>query len=304
MKNLFRYFICLSAILFIPLALSGQPDTVTSGHPFKISIPVWVWIAGGTLLGFIAGAALIYIFTRAKIFSILSNEKRKYLNNLNYDSEQTLFVRKFFSHIGIVAMLKKSKDDKSEIILKKNLEIRELKERNEDLRAEYAQKEKALKNRQVINESPLSPGAPQASQPVRPGAPQASQPVRPEAPQASQPVRPEAVPPVKTGIFFTIPESDGTFKSVNAKSVQEIDCYYKIEPDKNGQYGRLYFISGNYDMRALDNIDYYLNPVCEIQNIINRTNARKIVMTATGVVVRRGDHWKVEESNKVKIKLV
>jgi hypothetical protein len=282
MKNLFRYSICLSAIIFIPLALSGQPDTVTSGQLFKISIPVWVWIAGGTLLGFIAGAALTYIYSRVKIFSILSNEKRKYLNNLNYESEQTLFVRKFFSHIGIVAMLKKSKDDKSEIILKKNLEIRELKERNEDLRAEYAQKEKALKNRQAINESPLSPGTP----------------------QASQPVRPEPVPPVKTGIFFTIPESDGTFKSVNAKSVQEIDCYYKIEPDKSGQYGKLYFISGNYDMRALDNIDYYLNPVCEIQNIINRTNARKIVMTATGVVVRRGDHWKVEENNKVKIKLV
>jgi len=297
MKNLFRYFICLSALLFIPLVLSGQPDTVTSGQPFKISIPVWVWIAGGTLLGFIAGAALIYIYSRAKILSILSNEKRKYLNDLNYDSEQTLFVRKFFSYVAIVAMLKKSKDNKSEIILQKNLELRELKERNEDLRAEYAQKEKALKNRQVINENPLSPGATPVSQ-------QASQPVRPEAPHASQPLRPEAVPPVKTEIFFTIPESDGTFKSVNAKSVQEIDCYYKIEPDKGGQYGRLYFISGNYDMRALDNIDYYLNPVCEIQNIINRTNARKIVMTATGVVIRRGDHWKVEESNKVKIKLV
>jgi hypothetical protein len=290
MKNLFRYFICLSVILFIPLALSGQPDTVTSGQVGKINIPGWVWIAGGTLLGFIAGAALIYIYSRVKIFSILRNEKRKYLNDLNYDSEQTLFVRKCFSYAGIVAMLKKSKDEKSEIILKKNLELRELKERNEDLRAEYAQKEKALKNRQVINESPLTPGAPPDSRPV-------SQP-------ASQPVRPEAVPPVKTEIFFTIPESDGTFKSVNAKSVQEIDCYYKIEPDKSGQYGRLYFISGNYDMRALDNIDYYLNPVCEIQNIINRTNARKIVMTATGVVVRRGDHWKVEESNKVKIKLV
>jgi len=293
MKNLVRYFICLSVILFIPLALSGQPDTVTSGQAGKFDIPGWVWIAGGTLLGFIAGALLIYLFTREMIFSILSNEKRKYLKDLNYDGEQTLFVRKFFSHIGIVAMLKKSKDEKSEIILKKNLEVHELKERNEDLRAEYAQKEKAMKNRQVIIESPLSPGAPQASQPVRPGAP-----------QASQPVRPETVPPVKTEIFFTIPESDGTFKSVNAKSVQEIDCYYKIEPDKSGQYGKLYFISGNYDMRALDNIDYYLNPVCEIQNIINRTNARKIVMTATGVVVRRGDDWKVEESNKVKIKLV
>ena len=297
MKNLFRYFICLSVILFIPLALSGQPDTVTSGQPFKISIPGWVWIAGGTLLGFIAGAALIYIYSRAKIFSILSNEKRKYIKDLNGDSGQTLFVRTFFSYVGVVAILKKSKDEKSEIINKKNLELRALKERNEDLRAEYAQKEKALKTRQVISENPLSPGAPLVSQ-------QAGQPGRPEAPQASQPARPEPVPPVKTEIFFTIPESDGTFKSVNAKSVQEIDCYYKIEPDKSGQYGRLYFIPGNYDMRALDNIDYYLNPVCEIQNIINRTNARKIVMTATGVVIRRGDHWKVEENNKVKIKLV
>lgn len=304
MKNLFRYFICLSVILFIPLALSGQPDTVTSGQAGKFDIPGWVWIAGGTLLGFIAGAALIYIYSRAKIFSILSNEKRKYIKDLNGDSEQTLCVRKFFSYVGVVAMLKKSKDEKSEIINKKNQEVRALKERNEDLRAEYAQKEKALKNRQVSNESSLSPGTLPENQPVRPGAPRENQPARPGAPHASQPVRPEAVPPVKTEIFFTIPESDGTFKSVNAKSVQEIDCYYKIEPDKSGQYGKLYFIPGNYDMRALENIDYYLNPVCEIQNIINRTNARKIEMTATGVVVRRTDHWKVEESNKVKIKLV
>jgi len=270
------------------------------------SIPGWAWIAGGTLLGFIAGALLIYIFTRAKIFSILSNEKRKYLRDLKYDSEQPLLVKKLFSHIGIVAMLKKSKDEKTDIINTKNFELRELKERNEDLRAEYAQK--VMKTRQVINEIPLSPGASpvsnQGGQPARTESPQGGQPARTEAPQASQQNRQEPAPSVKTEIFFTIPESDGTFKTVNARSVQEIDCYYKIEPDKTGQYGKLYFISGNYDMRALDNIDYYLNPVCEIQNIINRTNARKIVMTATGVVVRRGDHWKVEESNKVKIKLV
>lgn len=317
MKILFRYLICLSVILFIPLALSGQPDTVTSGQAGKFDIPGWVWIAGGTLLGSIAGALLIYLFTRARIFSILRNEKKKYLKDLQFDSEQPLFMRKFFSHIGIVAMLKKSKDEKSEIILKKNLELRELKERNEDLRAEYAQK--VLKYRQVINENPLSPGAPpfsdQDGQPVRQGAPLAGQPGRTDAPRGGQPLSPgtphesqpgrtEPGPPVKTEIFFTIPESDGTFKTVNARSFQEIDCYYKIEPDKNGQYGKLSFISGNYDMRALDNIDYYLNPVCEIQNIINRTNARKIVMTAPGVVIRRGDHWKVEENSKVKIKLV
>jgi hypothetical protein len=108
----------------------------------------------------------------------------------------------------------------------------------------------------------------------------------------------------KTEIYFTIPEGDGSFKTVNARNGQDVDCFYKIVPDKSGQRGKLYFIPGDYDLRALDNIDYYLNPVCEIQNISDRAYARKISMTDPGSVIKRGDIWKIEENNKVKIKLV
>ena len=108
----------------------------------------------------------------------------------------------------------------------------------------------------------------------------------------------------KIEFFFTIPENDGSFKAANAKNNKEIDCFYKIELEKRGQTGKLEFISGDYDLRALDNIDYYLNPVCEIQNIADRKNARKIQLISHGTIIKSGDNWKIDEKNKVKIKLV
>jgi len=57
-------------------------------------------------------------------------------------------------------------------------------------------------------------------------------------------------------------------------------------------------------MRALDNIDYYLNPVCDIINISERMNARKISVINSGIVLKIGASWKIEANNKVKIKLI
>jgi ABC-type multidrug transport system ATPase subunit len=104
--------------------------------------------------------------------------------------------------------------------------------------------------------------------------------------------------------FFTIPENDGSFKAINAKHAKEVESYYKIEMDNNNQTGKLHFISGEYDLRALDNIDYYLNPVCEIDNITERTHARKIIMLNPGTVLLSGDCWKIDVNNKVKIRLI
>jgi hypothetical protein len=315
MKEGLRYFFCLSVLFFIPLVLFCRPgcsdlsserlaacyvsvkgpattvetmqqpekksEAVSAGPNTGSNIPGWVWIAGGALLGFIAGAALIYLYSRYKVYSILKTERRKYLGDLRNDREQDPLVREFFGYLGIVAMLKKSKDDKSETINIKNIEIRQLKEQNEDLLTEIEQKEKALTVQKVNAEKRAE-----------------------EEYVARQPGKPDEVSGKKTDIYFTIPESDGSFKSANARNVQEIDCFYKIEPDKSGLKGRLYFLSGKYDLRALDNIDYYLNPVCEIQNITDRTNARKILMTDPGLVIKRGDIWKIEDNNKVKIKLV
>ncbi|KAA6338481.1 hypothetical protein EZS27_013520 [termite gut metagenome] len=101
-------------------------------------------------------------------------------------------------------------------------------------------------------------------------------------------------------IYFDIPKTDGSFK--NPKTQQGNDTFYKIELDDSKQIGKLFFISG-YDLRALDNIDYYLNPVCEIQNIEDRIGAKRIKMVKTGtVILLNGDSWKIKE--KVKIKLI
>ena len=108
----------------------------------------------------------------------------------------------------------------------------------------------------------------------------------------------------QTEIYFTIPENDGSFKTTNGKNVKGIDCFYKIELDKDVRKGKLHFISGDYDLRALDNIDYYLNPVCEIENISERKHSRKIKMVNPGTVLLSSDCWKIDIKNKVKIKLI
>jgi len=310
MKDLLKYFIYLSFLFFIPLNLLSQTgvrdslvdsdsalihhvvpaDTIqvaeiktetTSVEPLKEKIiPVWMWITLGFLLGSIAGGLLIYQYSRSKIYSILATEKHKYLDDLK--QERDLLLRKFFKYIGIVALLKHSKDEKKNAIDNYVKEIVQLKKQNEQLKTENEQKEKLIADQKFTACNQVS-----ARDYID-----------------RQPEKSYGTADNKMEIFFTIPEGDGSFKTVNAKHNQDIDCFYRIIPDKGGQKGKLYFISGDYDLRALDNIDYYLNPVCEIQNITDRTFARKILMTDPGSVIKRGDIWKIEENNKVKIKLV
>ena len=234
----------------------------------------------GFLPGVIAGGFLIYQYSKSRIYSILTNEKYKYFDDLKQDTGQNLLLRKYFRYIGIVAKLKQSKDQKKDIIENNNMEIGQLKRQNEKLKTENERNEKALAEQKITADNLASHRDRFNGDPGK------------------------SFRNNKTEIYFTIPEGDGSFKTVNARNGQDIDCFYKIVPDKGGQKGKLYFIPGDYDLRALDNIDYYLNPVCEIQNISDRTYARKISMTDPGSVIRRGDIWIVEENNKVKIKLV
>ena len=321
MKDRFKYFIYVSVLIFIPRVLFSQTDikdsTMVPDYPHqkgipgmvyasvgdspkmlikavikteakpaepsgKKTIPVWLWIVIGFLPGFLAGSILIYQYSRSKIYSILVTEKYKYLDNLKQDTSQNLFLRKCFKYVGIVAILKISKDEKKYAIGNSNKEIIQLKNQNEKLRSEIEQKEKIIIDYKITANSQTS------AREYYDGHPGKS----------------HGISDAKPEIFFTIPESDGSFKSSNAKNGQDIDCFYKIVPDKSDQKGKLYFVSGDYDLRALDNIDYYLNPVCEIQNITDRTFARKILMTDPGIVVKRGDYWKIEDNCKVKIKLV
>jgi len=227
------------------------------------------------LVGLIAGGLLIIMYSKDRIYSILSTERNVYSESLiKYGEKKYLF-----KYIGIVAKLKERKDDKKKEICNLKNEINQLKSEIEKANNKYDGSGKELidtKDDETLEKKTVS-----------------------------NVTEWEVVTEIDSTetIYFTIPESDGSFKIINGKKSKELDCFYKIETDKNNQKGRLFFISGDYDLRALDNIDYYLNPVCEIENISDRSHAKEIIMIKNGTVVFSGDNWNIDAKNKVKIKL-
>jgi hypothetical protein len=242
----------------------------------------WIWGLSGLLLGMIAGGIGIFLYSRYSIYSILETEKKKYLKDLEKDTKNNPVHREIFKYIGIVGILKKRKNDKQEQLIAKNNTIAELMVQNDELFKDVEQLKKRLINLKMNKEIQTSEGEEIYG-------------------RLHEPVKKNENP---SEIFFTIPENDGSFRFINAKFTKGVDCFYKIIPDKSDQKGALHYLSGEYDLRALENIDYYLNPVCEIQNISGRTFAKRIVMTEAGQVIRRNDSWLIDENRKVKVKLV
>lgn len=180
----------------------------------------WMWIVIGFLPGVIAGGILIYLYSRSRIYSILAAEKYKYLNDLKNDTGQHLLVRKYFKYIGVVAKLKKSKDQKKDIIENNNRETGYLKRLNEKLTKENERMEEIVTEMKITAEEQASARDSFDREPGR------------------------SFRNNKTEIYFTIPEVDGSFKTLNARNGQDIDCFYKIVPDKSGQKGEALFYLG------------------------------------------------------------
>lgn len=242
----------------------------------------WIWGPAGFLLGLTAGSVAVFLYSRYSIYSILETEKKKYLKDLERDTKNNPLHREVFKYIGIVGILKKRKNEKQDMLIAKNNTIAELTIQNDELFADVEQLRKRLINLKGNKENQISTG-------------EGSQTRSPDTALKSE---------NSSELFFTIPESDGSFRIFNAKFTKGVDCFYKIIPDKGDQKGVLHYLSGDYDLRALENIDYYLNPVCEIRNISGRTFAKRIVMTEPGRVIKRNDSWQIEENGKVKVKLV
>ena len=110
----------------------------------SVNLLVFFFIPMGFLLGLIAGAVIIYLYSGSKIFSILTTEKHKYLDDLQKDTKLDPMLREVFKYIGIVAILKHSKDEKKKEIENYAKGIVQLEKQNEKLIKEIEQKEKAL----------------------------------------------------------------------------------------------------------------------------------------------------------------
>lgn len=108
----------------------------------------------------------------------------------------------------------------------------------------------------------------------------------------------------QTGLFFTIPDSEGKFEVSDGKSDNDGSCFYQIENKPNSNQALLTYISNEKDKRAIENIENYLLPVCEIENFSDRRIASKVLMKEPGIVNFKRDSWVIDTNHKVKIKLV
>lgn len=270
----------LSIDLQSPEVISESNDSQNENIILEIGIYVLLFI-----FGIIIGALLVYFYTKKQIYSILSDEKSTYIKKLN--QEEYSYV---FKYIGLVYILYSNKNDyKSKFVnLQQKLKEVQSKTNGEQIKSQNSNRKSDLDI--GLKESKLAYDDIVVEQEYVPNN------------VIEWKVDQEMI---QTNIlYFSIPEADGSFKIVNGKTVKELDCFYKIEIDKNNQKGKLFFISSEFDSRALDNIDYYLNPVCEIENISNRTYAKKINVVDFGTVVLNGDTWKIESNKKLKIRLI
>lgn len=105
-------------------------------------------------------------------------------------------------------------------------------------------------------------------------------------------------------LFFSIPENDGKFIIKKGEQTNDGFKYYKIVSQISSDEGDLFYISGTQDKRAINRLDSYLKPVCDIENITNAESASKIEMIKKGKVIKSDDSWVIDPKNKVKIKLV
>lgn len=289
MKKEIKYSI---SIFFLLVSISDLYALPTQKVPQNDKIETLILFGSIIfLVGALIGAFLIYFYSQQSIYKILSNEKCEYIDNLRNYNERFLFT-----YIDLFAILKKSKDDckfktsqYSNSGFQKSNNSFQLEKLNNEIEELKIQKQKLLEENiqlgNLIDKKNYQSIEPQST--------------KTEIEQKSS----DEVQLTNVK-YFTIPENDGSFKIASGKNNRETDCFYKIEVDKNGQKGELHFISGDYDSRALDNIDCYLNPVCEIENITERIHARKIQMKESGNVIMSSDSWKIDIDHKVKIKFI
>ena len=108
----------------------------------------------------------------------------------------------------------------------------------------------------------------------------------------------------KRKLFFSMPESDGRFIINNGEPSNDGRKYFRIEYIEGSETGELYYISGDRDKKAINRLDSYLKPACDIDNITNADSATNIESMNPGKVSLINDSWVIDSNNKAQIKLL
>jgi len=237
----------------------------------------WIKYFGIFMLGLLLGGSLVFFISKRKIYSILDFEKDKYLHDLRLSGKNFIF-----KYIGLFYILKQRKidyknkldsksGDKTDVLLKEQIETLrnenlKLKQKNDTLTKQIKSVEEKKSTRKEWDI---------------------------EEPQKT-----------KQKLFFSMPENDGRFIIDNGEPSNDGSKYFRIDFFEDSENGELFFIPSERDKRAINRLESYLKPVCEIENIANAENATHIEFVSPGKVIYRNNSWIIESDKKVKIKLL
>lgn len=272
----------ISIITEKPEITSKVESTVSTREPKRIN---WVIVRNNTLiflLGFIIGCWLIYIISKLNIYSILHNEKETYLKELKENK-----IKYIFSYIGLIFILKIHKDQykkekenqfqktsDSSVLLNK---ISNLEKEKQELLAENIDLGKKIEDYNTGKQSidNITKG------------------------NNTSNVQPKKL----HKLYFSMPESDGSFQMSNGESSNDGKKFFMIEYEPESSKGELFFLTSDRDQRAINRLESFLKPVCEIQNISSATNATKIELIQPGKVYLSNNQWIIVPEKKIKLKL-
>ena len=254
----------------------GTSDTTNTFGGGKVPNPPvpenqnWIFVSLLCFLSFLIGMFICYFMIKSSIYSLLDDDKETYKKSVS---------KSLFSFLSMLGLLKKRKDEY------KN-KVKELERKIEKLEKKSVPENDSISktNGDTIDTEKTK--------------------VSVENPAKSIEWDLSKDGGNKSESYFSIPENDGRFIIDKGEQTNDGSKYYKIVCRTNSDEGDLLYISGPQDKRAINRIDSYLKPVCDIDNIINAEIASKIEVLKNGKVIKISDSWVIDTNHKVKIKLV
>jgi len=228
----------------------------------------WIFVSLLCFLFFLIGIFICYFMIKSSIYSLLDDDKKTYKKSVS---------KSLFSFLSILRLLKKRMDEY------KN-KVTELESKIEKLEKKSIPENDSIS---INNEDTINAEKKQ---------------VNDENP--AKPIELSKDGGNESESFFSIPENDGRFIIDKGEQTNDGSKYYKIVYRTNSGEGDLFYISGQQDKRAINRLDSYLKPVCDIDNITNYESASKIELLEKGRVIKNADSWVIDTNHKVKIKLV
>ena len=264
------------------------PEGNSERNPKQIPWKTFLLYGSLFIIGIIVGGILIFIIIKTKIKSIVNEEDKRKYNDYLHAANNSPYL---FGYLRVVYFLHKQKDKykkENESVNQNNgsrvgeleRKISQLEKEKKDLLDENIELGKKLEQESVQKDENQAESNSIRSQGFN-----------------SQPSN------KITKLYFSMPEGDGSFQLLNGEPSNDGKKYFRIEFEDSSTKGELYYLSGDRDQRAINRLESYLKPVCEIENITNSSSATKIEVIQAGKVTLINDSWVIDPENKIKIKL-